>query len=152
MKKEIREQAKIIAAKFGKTYDQRQDIEGRCLEAAWLAEKLVDQDKNPKAYIDTIMKNAAIDYLREEKKAAASSLSDDIEVENPETALVDNITLNETIPAFIQTLKSPDREILILVMEGHTLEEIGTKLNLRPNSIAVRIHRNKKIWKDILKV
>jgi RNA polymerase sigma factor (sigma-70 family) len=148
MKKEIREQAKIIASKFGKTYDQRQDIEGRCLEAAWLAESKLDEEKNPKAYIDRAMKNAAIDYLRDEKKAEALPLDEDLAI-----PYEDPIEHSDSpLPEFIENLESPDKEILTMIAEGLSLEEIGKQLNLRPNSIAVRLHRNKKIWKDKLKL
>lgn len=150
MKKEIRDQAKIIASKFGKTYDQQQDIEGRCLEAAWLAESKLQEEKNPKAYLDKTMKNAAIDYLRSEKKKQSIPLSETL-ASNPEESMIDSIILGDSVPTFIDSLKSPDKEILTLIMKGYTLEEIGKKLNLRANSIAVRLHRNKKNWQNVLK-
>jgi RNA polymerase sigma factor (sigma-70 family) len=149
VKKDIREQARIIASKFGKTYDQRQDIEGRCLEAAWLAESKLDEVRNPKAYIDRAMKNAAIDYLRDEKRAEVLPLHDELEIEDPN---LEKSTIDSVVPDFINSLESPDKEILTLIVEGLSLEEIGKQLNLRPNSIAVRLHRNKKIWKDKLKL
>jgi RNA polymerase sigma factor (sigma-70 family) len=151
MREEIREQAKRIAAKFGKTYEQQQDIEGRCLEAAWLAEPQLDTSHNPKAYLNTTMRNAALDYLKDKTIPTELQLLDTIpESEEVEEKLLENILLKNAIPKLISKLKYPDKEIVQMLLKGDTLEEIGKKLNMRPNSIAVKIHRKRKSWSKLL--
>jgi len=151
---EIRKQAKKVAARFGKTYDQRQDIEGRCLEVAWEAEKRIEEERNPRAYLCKAMQNVAINYVLKEKRNRATTscqIPDTISF-NPEDDLVTNIVTQDNVAKFMQKLESPDREIISLMLKGHSLNDIAKELGLRANSIAVRIHRNKKEWQRLLDV
>lgn len=151
MKEEIRTQAKRIAAIFGKTYEQKQDIEGRCLEAAWQSESKVDKTKNPQSFIKVVMKNAAIDYLRKQNKVEISLGERDVSI-NPEDSIVEDINIKKEVELFVATLVYPDKEIVTMLIEGSSLKEIAKELKMKPGAIAVRIHRNKDTWKEHLKL
>ena len=159
MKKEIREQAKRIASRFGKTHEQKEDIEGRCLEAAWQVESKIREDGHPEAFLDKVMQNVAINYLRQQSKikevpisTSAFDFEDIVEPKNMEDSIIDSIIIQDEVPEMLAGIKSPDKEILMLLMKGYNQEEIAKELNMRTNSITVRIHRNKKKWKDLIKV
>ena len=149
MKKEIRKQAKKIASRFGKTIEQKQDIEGRCLEAAWKAGLNLEEDKNSSAYLGAIMRNTALTYLRKEPQVSCISLeSSSIAIESHERSVVEQIDFDRKFKKFLLKLSPADKEIILLFVAGYSLSEISKEIRIAPNTLAVRIHRNRKIWKD----
>ena len=55
----------------------------------------------------------------------------------------------ELVQAAMQKLPYRDREILVLVyLQGNTVQELALNLNEKPNTLEVRLHRAKKLLKQ----
>jgi RNA polymerase sigma-70 factor, ECF subfamily len=94
-------------------------------------------------YIITVSKNCYIDYLRKQKNFMSSIPVEEInnlETIGMEEAVLDRV-FSEDIIEKLEGL-SDEQKIVIKMkyMEGLTLREIGSRLNLEPKTIKSRIH------------
>lgn len=151
---QVEKVAKTLALQYGKTVEDRKDIEIICLEAAWNASKKVQSELNPEGYTFKAMKNAALIYTRGYKEPIETPIDNPIcqTIEAPfsEDTLIDQIVLKEQITKFISTLVSPEKDIIELLLDGYSLVEIAQKLNLTPTSVSVKLYRKKNVWREML--
>lgn len=148
MEETVQIQAKKVAAKFGRTYDEKADIEGRCLEVAWKISSKIINEKNPSGFIYRAMENCAIDYLRSKKSDELPLLNIDLE-DKSELRMIENLETSEKWKIFIERIESPDKEILKFLYEGIEVSEISNKMNMSITAIRTRLSRGRKEWKKI---
>ena len=141
----IRTQAKKVAKRFGRNYDEQQDIEGRCLEAAWKAEDKVKEGKDPGSFFYKIMQNTALNYLKTQKEV----LPLDTAIEDPQDVLA-NVITQETLHNFVETLDKEEQILIRLLAAGKSINEIASYLKKEPNTVRVKLHRSRKKWSEIL--
>lgn len=158
MTEEIKKQAKIVAAKYGATYDERQDIEGRCLETAWKAQPKLNEGVDPSAYLLKAMERTALSYLRSKHRKHLPLLEEAHELFSDLTyeKMISNTEAQEKWTQFIELIASPDKEIITLLVKGidiaeisQTLLELGIKIS--PTGIRSRISRGRLKWQKIYK-
>ena len=58
---------------------------------------------------------------------------------------VDSSTVFEKLAAIIQKLKTVDRDVLLLYLEGFEAAEIAEVIGISPNLAAQKVHRTKKV-------
>ncbi len=149
--KEVRRQAKLVAARFGKNYDERQDIEGRCLEAAWKAEPKLKSDYDPSNYIIKTMENAAKSYLRSKKIVDLPLLEEMAELipNSDYDSFINDLETSETVIEFISQLSETDRKIVEMLLSGADYEEIAEALDISVVLVRTKISRGRKKWKGV---
>lgn len=153
---EIRKQAKMVAARFGRTYDEKQDIEGRCLEAAWKALPKVTEGIDPKNYLIRTMENTAISYRRSVKVADSelplTEEANEIFSDNQFEDMVVTLELEEKTAALISQLKYPDNKIVEMLVAGADIADIASSLKMTVGAVLTRISRGRKKWKEVFEL
>jgi DNA-directed RNA polymerase specialized sigma24 family protein len=147
MNEEVKKLAKLIATKYGTSREEVQDIEGRCLEAAWVAEPILRKDVSPIPYFQKTFSHLAISYLRLQKREYRLPKYFDIAYNN----MIDDLELKDQFTFLISNLESPDREIVSMLAEGYDYFDIAEELGKTPGAIRTRVSRNKEKWEEIFR-
>ena len=146
--------ARRISNKYGSTYDERDDIKGRCLQVAWQAESKLDEARSAENYLTVCMCKAAIDYLNEQKKFKKEIFFEieTVNNENFENTLIDDISLSDLVSENFKKLNKVDQKIMLMYVQGYSTQEIANEVKLSMENVKVRISRRKKAWREILEV
>ena len=103
------------------------------------------QVDHPLAYIKRIMRNLAIDQLRQTKNSAAIDLmqSEQIDVISIQpSALEGQCIFEEELEVLLEQLSPQERELLYLwAIEGYTIDEISQWQEVPRGTLLSRIHR-----------
>lgn len=104
-----------------------------------------------KAWVRRIMINASIDLFRKEKKNYdLSSLSDSVEIHNPDPTAYDELTHVELIE-MIQNLSPAYRAVFNLyVIDGYTHKEIGELLGISEGTSKSNLLKARKKLRSVL--
>ena len=102
-----------------------------------------------KGYIVSIVKSVSLDMQRKKKRSKKMDNIDEIEELIPDnTDILGDIIAGENLEVMIkaietltETLKQP---FYLNVVHGHSHEEIGKILNIKPNTSSVRVYRAKQ--------
>lgn len=137
MEQKIKIMIKSIANKYGKTYEDKQDIESLCYL------KLLElKDRQEYSYLNKSFVNEALKFIaknkplpmREEKSYTLDSY-------------LDYLVLEEQL----KELSDKDKSIITWLIEGYTYDDISKELDMTPNNLAVYIHRHKSKWQSLVK-
>lgn len=130
----------------------REDLTQQILLAVWQALPSYRADAALKTFIARIAQNRAISYVaREVRQPRLAEMPERVEAHdpNPEEEAIDASERRSLIEATRQ-LPLPQRQVIILVLEGFTYAEIAEMLSIAPNALALRLSRAKAALTKIL--
>ena len=130
----------------------REDLTQQILLAVWQALPSYRGDSALKTFIARIAQNRAISYVaREVRQPRLAEMPERVEANDPspEASAIDASERRSLVEATRQ-LPLPQRQVIILVLEGFTYAEIADMLNIAPNALALRLSRAKATLKKIL--
>ncbi len=100
-----------------------------------------------RAYIIIIVRNTAIDLLRQRKNISDVSI-DDIDIPNGEISVLDNLLVADAYNNIIRIIQSLPKSLLdvlyLSVVLEHSYDEIASLLNISRNAVKMRLSRAKK--------
>ena len=145
-----------LIARIAMTYEAdatlREDLVQQIFLAVWQALPSYRADASLKTFIAKIAQNRAISFVaRQVRQGPVAELPEQIEAEEPdpeETAIAASerkVLLDAT-----RRLPLPQREVIILVLEGFSYAEIADMLSIAPNALALRLSRAKASLKKML--
>ena len=130
----------------------REDLVQQIFLAVWQALPSFRADSSLKTFIARIAQNRAISFVAKQvRQPPTAELPELVESDqpNPEQSAIDASERNLLLEA-TRRLPLPQREVIILVLEGFSYAEIGEMLNIAPNALALRLSRAKATLKKML--
>ncbi len=106
------------------------------------------------AYLRRIIRNQFIDDARRKKCVPFESLTDEHEASTIDIQPLDNLLINEELVDQIwDLLNTSEREVIFLwAIEGYTVKEISTEIDVPRGTILSKIHRlRQKVQKTLAK-
>lgn len=152
---QLRKQSSSLAKRYAVGREQREDIESECMIAAWKAERRLDEQLDPDAYVYRAMKNSAVDSWRGNKRVRERpGLPRAYESYAPDHESLGAFQLREfemLLEALMDRVDDRDRAILRILAEGGTDDEVAEFLKIKPNHARSILHSRRKAWKKLLK-
>jgi RNA polymerase sigma factor (sigma-70 family) len=130
----------------------REDLTQQILLAVWQALPSFRADASLKTFIARVAQNRSISFVtRQVRQPRLSELPEKLEADtlNPEEEAIE-LNERETLLAATRRLPLPQREVIILVLEGFSYPEIAQMLDIPPNALALRLSRAKTALKSML--
>ncbi len=130
----------------------REDLTQQIFLAVWQALPNFRADASLKTFIARIAQNRAISYVAKQvRQPPVAEIPERIEADqpNPEESAI-GASERRTLIEATRRLPLPQREVIILVLEGFNYAEIAEMLNIAPNALALRLSRAKSALKKIL--
>ena len=141
-----------IAMSYEADPAHREDLVQQIFLAVWQALPSYRADASLKTFIAKIAQNRAISFVaRQVRQGPVAELPEQIEADEPDPeqsaikASERKVLLDAT-----RRLPLPQREVIILVLEGFSYAEIADMLSIAPNALALRLSRAKASLKRIL--
>ncbi len=132
----------------------REDLMQQIFLAIWQALPSFRADSSLNTFIGRIAQKRAISYVaRQVRQPPVAEVSETIEAgqPNPEESAIDASERRSLLDA-TRRLPMPQREVIILVLEGFDYAEIAEMLNIAPNALALRLSRAKAALKKMLEL
>jgi len=130
----------------------REDLVQQIFLAVWQALPSYRAEASLKTFIARIAQNRAISFLaRQVRQPPTAEMPELVESDRPDPEQV-AIHTNErrVLLEATRRLPLPQREVIILVLEGFDYAEIGEMLEIAPNALALRLSRAKAALKKML--
>ncbi|MGZ8337140.1 MAG: RNA polymerase sigma factor [Allosphingosinicella sp.] len=130
----------------------REDLVQQIFLAVWQALPSYRRDASLKTFIARIAQNRAISFVAKQvRQPPVAELPERMESDepDPEQSAIETSERRRLLEATRQ-LALPQREVIILVLEGFSYPEIADMLNIAPNALALRLSRAKAALKKIL--
>ena len=131
-----------------------EEVAQEAFVAAWKGLPSFRGESKFSSWLYQLTTNAAIDFLRREKRhRAATPLEDELEPTSPDTPqqAVEEDEVRQALQQALDSLTPEHREIFLLrQMRQLSYEEIGRLLNLEPGTVKSRLSRAKKQLRQIL--
>ena len=130
----------------------REDLTQQIFLAVWQALPGYRADASLKTFIAKVAQNRSISYVaRQTRQPRTAELSETLEAEDrtPEQHAIHS-NEREALLEATRKIPLPQRQVIILVLEGFDYAEIGEMLNIAPNALALRLSRAKAALKKIL--
>lgn len=130
----------------------REDLTQQIFLAVWQALPSYRAEASLKTFIAKVAQNRSISYVaRQTRQPRTAELSETLEAEDgtPEQHAI-HTNEREALLAATRELAQPQREVIILVLEGFEYAEIGEMLGIAPNALALRLSRAKTALRKIL--
>ena len=130
----------------------REDLTQQIFLAVWQALPSYRADASLKTFIARIAQNRAISYVaRAVRLPPTAEMSERVETHepNPEQSAIESNERRLLLEA-TRRLPLPQREVIILVLEGFSYAEIADMLSIAPNALALRLSRAKAALKKML--
>ena len=130
----------------------REDLVQQIFLAVWQALPSYRADASLKTFIARIAQNRAVSFVaRQVRQGPVAEMPERVESEgpDPEQSAIDASERRMLLEA-TRRLPLPQREVIILVLEGFSYGEIGEMLNIAPNALALRLSRAKSTLKKML--
>jgi RNA polymerase sigma-70 factor (ECF subfamily) len=132
--------------------DQRRDLLQEIHFALWRSFARFDGRCSERTWVYRVAHNVAASHALARRRARAGGLTtlDEIAARgdpaqpDPETEVSGRRALDR-LTALVQALAAPDRQIVVLYLEGLDAAAIGEVCGLSPGAVATRIHRLKVI-------
>lgn len=145
-----------LISRIAMTYEadpaHREDLVQQIFLAVWQALPSFRADASLKTFIAKIAQNRAISFVaRQVRQGPVAELNDQVEADEPDPeqsaikASERKVLLDAT-----RRLPLPQREVIILVLEGFSYAEIADMLSIAPNALALRLSRAKASLKTML--
>lgn len=147
-----------LISRIAMTYEAdptlREDLTQQIFLAVWQALPSYRADASLRTFIARIAQNRAISYVaRQVRQAPVAEIPETIETDepNPEEEAMQSSDRRALLAA-TRRLPLPQREVIVLLLEGFDYGEIGEMLNIAPNALALRLSRAKAALKTMLEV
>ena len=131
-----------------------EEVAQEAFVAAWKGLPSFRGESKFSSWLYQLTTNAAIDFLRREKRhRAATPLEDELEPASPDTPqqAVEEDEVRQALQQALDSLTPEHREIFLLrQMRQLSYEEIGRLLHLEPGTVKSRLSRAKKQLRQIL--
>ena len=141
-----------IAMSYEADPAHREDLVQQIFLAVWQALPSYRADASLKTFIARIAQNRAISFVaRQVRQGPVAELPELVESDepDPEQSAIDASERKMLLDA-TRRLPLPQREVIILVLEGFSYGEIADMLNIAPNALALRLSRAKATLKKML--
>ncbi len=141
-----------IAMSYEADPNLREDLTQQIFLAVWQALPSYRADASLKTFIARIAQNRSISYVaRQVRQAPTAEIPETIEADdpNPEEQMMASDQRQKLLDA-TRRLPLPQREVIVLVLEGFDYAEIGEMLDIAPNALALRLSRAKAALKAML--
>jgi RNA polymerase sigma-70 factor (ECF subfamily) len=145
-----------LISRIAMTYEadpaHREDLVQQIFLAVWQALPSYRADASLKTFIAKIAQNRAISFVaRQVRQGPVAELPEQIEADEPdpeESAI--KASERKVLLDATRRLPLPQREVIILVLEGFSYAEIADMLSIAPNALALRLSRAKASLKAML--
>ena len=141
-----------IAMSYEADPAHREDLVQQIFLAVWQALPSYRADASLKTFIARIAQNRAISFVaRQVRQGPVAEFPEQIETDEPDpeqTAI--KASDRKMLLDATRRLPLPQREVIILVLEGFDYAEIADMLNIAPNALALRLSRAKASLKKML--
>ncbi|HWT12963.1 MAG TPA: sigma-70 family RNA polymerase sigma factor [Allosphingosinicella sp.] len=130
----------------------REDLVQQIFLAVWQALPSFRADASLKTFIARIAQNRAITFVtRQVRQPPLAEMPELVEADgpDPEQSAID-ASERRTLLEATRRLPLPQRQVIILVLEGFDYAEIADMLNIAPNALALRLSRAKAALKKML--
>ncbi len=130
----------------------REDLTQQILLAVWQALPSYRADASLKTFIARIAQNRAISFVAKQvRQPPTAEIPERLEADlpNPEESAIDASDRRALLEA-TRRLPVPQREVIVLVLEGFSYAEIADMLSIAPNALALRLSRAKTALKAML--
>lgn len=130
----------------------REDLTQQIFLAVWQALPTYRADASLKTFIARIAQNRAISFVaRQVRLPPTAEIPERLETDapNPEQTAIEANERQLLLEA-TRRLPLPQREVIILVLEGFSYAEIADMLEIAPNALALRLSRAKSALKKML--
>ena len=130
----------------------REDLTQQIFLAVWQALPSYRGDSSLKTFIARVAQNRSISFVTKQvRQPRLAELPERLEADtpNPEEEAIE-LNEREMLLAATRRLPLPQREVIILVLEGFSYPEIAEMLDIAPNALALRLSRAKAALKSML--
>ena len=130
----------------------REDLTQQIFLAVWQALPTFRADSSLKTFIARVAQNRSISFVTKQvRQPPVAEVPEKLEAEdpNPEDSAIEASERRSLIEA-TRRLPPPQREVIILVLEGFDYSEIAEMLDIAPNALALRLSRAKAALKSML--
>jgi RNA polymerase sigma-70 factor (ECF subfamily) len=130
----------------------REDLTQQIFLAVWQALPSYRADASLKTFIARIAQNRAISFVtRQVRQPPVAEMPERVESDqpSPEDKVIVASERRRLLEA-TRRLPLPQREVIILVLEGFSYAEIADMLNIAPNALALRLSRAKAALRKML--
>ena len=130
----------------------REDLVQQIFLAVWQALPSYRADASLKTFIARIAQNRAISFvtrqIRQPPLAEMPELLEAAEPDPEQSAM--HASERRMLIEATRRLPVPQRQVIVLILEGFTYGEIAEMLNIAPNALALRLTRAKAALKKML--
>ncbi len=141
-----------IAASYEADPGLREDLTQQILLAVWQALPSYRADASLKTFIAKVAQNRSISFVTKQvRQPPVAELPEKLEADdpNPEESAIAASDRRLLLDA-TRRLPLPQRQVIILVLEGFSYPEISEMLDIAPNALALRLSRAKAALKSML--
>jgi RNA polymerase sigma-70 factor (ECF subfamily) len=141
-----------IAMSYEADLSLREDLVQQIFLAVWQALPTFRADASLKTFIARVAQNRSISFVtRQVRQGPVAEINDRIEDElpNPEESAIEASERRMLLEA-TRRLPLPQRQVIILILEGFSYPEIAEMLEIAPNALALRLSRAKSALKSML--
>ena len=141
-----------IAMSYEADPSLREDLVQQILLAVWQALPSYRADASLKTFIARIAQNRAVSFVTKQVRLPPTADMPDLvesDQPSPEHVAIEASERKVLLDA-TRRLPMPQREVIILVLEGFSYAEIADMLNIAPNALALRLSRAKTALKTML--
>lgn len=130
----------------------REDLTQQILLAVWQALPNWQRESSLRTFIARIAQNRSINHVASEARQPKGDELDETYADSgpdPEEQAMENIDRNRLVEA-TRRLPQPQREVIILVLEGFDYADIADMLDISANTLAQRLTRAKTSLQALL--
>lgn len=141
-----------IAMSYEADPSLREDLTQQIFLAVWQALPSFRHDSSLKTFIARVAQNRSISFVTKQvRQPRLAELPEKLEADapNPEESAIE-VNEREMLLEATRRLPLPQRQVIILVLEGFSYPEIADMLEIAPNALALRLSRAKAALKSIL--
>jgi RNA polymerase sigma-70 factor (ECF subfamily) len=141
-----------IAMSYEADPNLREDLTQQIFLAVWQALPSYRADASLKTFIARIAQNRSISYVaRQVRQGPTTEIPETAEAvdPSPEEQVMESDQRQKLLEA-TRRLPLPQREVIVLVLEGFDYAQIGEMLAIAPNALALRLSRAKAALKAML--
>ena len=145
-----------LVSRIAMTYEAdptlREDLTQQIFLAVWQALPSYRADASLKTFIARIAQNRAISFVAKQvRQPPTAEIPEILESDDPDpeqSAM--EASERRALIAATRKLPPPQREVIVLVLEGFDYAEIAKMLEIAPNALALRLSRAKSALKAML--
>ncbi len=130
----------------------REDLTQQIFLAVWQALPSYRADASLRTFIARIAQNRAISFVaRQVRQPPLAEMPERVESDqpDPEQSAIDASERRMLLEA-TRRLPLPQRQVIVLVLEGFSYQEIAGMLDIAPNALALRLSRAKAALRKML--